>query len=325
VLAGWPLWPRRPIKRARPMKDPCALCGRFPASARGEHVYPRWLIRHLFPPADGPYTMVINGAPLLRRDGATPHSDDHFPPLLLPVCDTSTGGRCNPTLSARFEQAAMKGPVKTMLAGGILDEDAAHRASLWWMKTALLASHPKTVRKLPDTKSRVPVWDDPIEPHLWHWMINGTEPPAGMSLWVAVVNANADGLDRLEASETTPRIDLPTFFVGDEICTSRVSDFGIANLQLHLLVHPGWEAAHPLERDGLAIRLVPWPGGNLDMSTLPSLGGPELRHWLHLWGAPVTLSLEPGHDPRDAPWVLGPGWAWGAGVAELPGVSGARW
>jgi hypothetical protein len=242
----------------------------------------------------------------MKRDGRTPRRHDHLPPKLLPICDESTGGRCNQTLSERFEQAATRAAVKAMFGAGVLHVSEAGRAVEWWLKTALLSVHPRAYEPGDIQK---PVWDGGDDHDLFTWTVTGLSPPSNVSLWVALPTSTSYG-----DAEALPRsgnnvIDLPTWTLTGRDRVSRISVFGLASLQFHLLYHPGWDVTHPFEASGQAIRIWPWAGGELDLSAAPRLDGPSLRGWLDLWGTPVTLMLEPGYDPSDRPWVLAPGWA----------------
>lgn len=75
---------------------PCPFCGAR-ADSR-EHVSPRWLLSRW--PGPAPFTVEINGAPLLNRDGKLVVSN-HMPRVMLRICKT-----CNGVLNTRFEKTA---------------------------------------------------------------------------------------------------------------------------------------------------------------------------------------------------------------------------
>jgi hypothetical protein len=295
-----------------PNERTCALCEGHRASRKGEHVIPRWLRRRLFPVEAGPYSTL--------RNGAVERQFDHLPPRLLPVCDESTGGTCQQTLSARFERSdTTRDAVARMFERGHLVSADARSAALWWLKTALLWNHPCAYDAGDIDK---PSWPEPIDHQLFRWTADGADPPSDVSLWISQTTTAAHS----EAAELPRRhdeqIEIPSYRVLGEQIVSHTSVFGVAGLQLHLLHHPGWIAAHPLEKDGLAVRLWPWAGGSLDMGVLPPMDAPNLRCWLDLWGVDVRLLLASGFDPRHDPWTLAPGWFWSTSGLGMTGVIG---
>jgi hypothetical protein len=258
---------------------------------------------------------VIDGRPVEKRDG-TPRSNNHLPPLRLSVCDEKTGNGCNQELSRRFEQDTTKTAVKAMFELDVLDEAAIRVAAAWWLKTTLLAHHPETTSTGGPTP---PVWPPPVDRELYSWLIDGSVPPAGLSMWLAVADVSASGRSA-RATSSEAHFDHLAYEVEGRPIRSHSADFGLGQLRVHLLAHPGFEMTHPVEETGKAIRLHPWAGGNLDMSSILRLDSSTEHAWHHLWGSPVRLLLDEDFDPRSAPWLLGPGW-----TSTLPfGLRGVR-
>lgn len=280
--------------------QPCALCSVNPSTRLGEHVIPTWLIDDLFPPADGPYTTDVNGEPVRTREGR-PRGHNYLPRLILPVCNPNGHG-CNAQLNTRFETTDAKAGVRGMHAAATLTPAKAEAAGQWWLKTLLLSKHPDAA--VPGDGPPRPVWDRPIEDQLYTWMVDGTDPPAHVSVWMSRRGPHVESGD----SADVERINLPHFEFGGKVHRSRASVLGIGDLYGTVVVHPGWQLTHPLEASGHAVRIWPWPGGPLDMAALVPCGPVEFNTLMHTFGTRVTLHLAPGFDPIATPLSLGPCW-----------------
>lgn len=287
----------------------CALCRACEASRKGEDVWPRWLIRHLFPVSNAPY--------LTERNGAVLHRQNHFAPRLLPVCDEHSGDGCNQILGRRFEQEPTQRALRALFDGGSLDATSARAAGLWWVKTTLLATHPAS--RSTDHVVR-PTWEEPLDHTLYDWMITGQPPPSDISLWLAR-RGEDEPIERTDTPQQ--QVQLPQYSIDGANLVSRVAQVGIAGVQAHLVVHPGWSVVHPFEESGKAVRVHPWAGGELVVGGMPALDAVDLRDWFDLWGTKVRLHLESGFDPRSSSWRLGTNWATEAIL--LPGVNGMSW
>ena len=85
-----------------------------------------------------PFTVKINGVPLLNRDGKLVTSD-HMPRVMLRICEM-----CHRVLNTRFEEPA-KVHVRAVLDDlQALDAKATAAFARWMTKTILLARHPET-------------------------------------------------------------------------------------------------------------------------------------------------------------------------------------
>lgn len=286
----------------------CALCGQWPSSRVGEHVLPNWLLRKLFPV--GEYSTYVGGA----LETQTPN----IPRLQLPVCDQLTGGGCNKILSDRFERRETQDAVLKLIEGTVVTERETEAAGVWWLKTLLLGHHPDLTDPVGALK-----WEPPVDQDLFRWMVQGSAPPADISIWCSWAPLSVVSGAKQLSLYTGPRISLPCYLFEDKEFTSRVVNFGLRRLYLHLVVHPGWDVLHPFEEAGQAIRLFPWQGGDCRPSDIAEQGASDLRRWFDLWGHRIRLSLASGYDPRRHPWRLGIGWASGLRPVILPGVIGA--
>jgi hypothetical protein len=79
-------------------------------------------------------------------------------------------------------------------------------------------------------------------------------------------------------------------------------------LHMTLVVHPGWDIAHPLEHDGRAVRLWP-PSGAIDLTVLPSLPRRTIA-WVRcrvvLRDGVMGLSMLPPLGPSTLPFGVVP-------------------
>ena len=263
----------------------CALCDEGRLSTRsGEHVWPTWFLKR-FPDTDGPYTLLKNGEPQRNRDGgAVTHSS--IARVNLPACEV-----CNPELQRRFETNA-KEPIRRMLdADGsiVLPAPEADAVSLWFVKTLMLLAHPRAEHS--QLGGAMFPWDDPIEPDLYSWMVDGAAPPDYVSLWVQ----RPAGDSKIRSD--TEYMPLPTVHAGAERYVSRHRQVGLGSLQFHVMVHPVWTVEHPLEATGQAIRLFPRESVDLDLNLLQACDGSALH-----WSGGPTLGFDPEwFDPTTLP------------------------
>lgn len=322
-LSGGLLVAGRGFEPGRSRLTVCVLCGAAPASAKGEHVYTRWLQRHLWPKGDNaPFKPKVNGSRFTKRDGVL-REDEHFEPLFLPVCDELSGRGCNQRLSDRFEQDGTTGPVKTLFAGHQLSEVDVRRCGEWWLKTGLLAHHPAAYWK--DGVRRGPVWEGAVDAGLYLWLAHGWAPPKDVSVWVARLPAVKPDPEHVGDVPLEPSLDLPTYEVGGVVRRSLAATFALGkpgrrHLAFHLLAHPGFDVAHPLEDSGYAVRLFPWAGGDLEISKLPQLDSSRYSQWRNFFGPPIRLLLGSHYHPHRR-WLLTRGWT--RNILSLQGVVGA--
>lgn len=264
---------------------PCALCPAGDSTPTGEHVWPRWMTRALFPSAEGPYTWHTNDQPILKRDG-TPRRHESFGTVKVPACLV-----CNGTLNSRFEDPA-KESVRSLLRtrGDItLDGRQATVVGLWLLKTWLLHVHPAVVDSEPglDRSSWNPVPED-----LYGWMVDGSAPPPGLSAWAwRAADDDPPGI-------ATRHIPLPTVTADGVTVDFQSIDLTVSGVAVSVAYHPGWAIDHPLEAEARAIRMWPRdPRESADFARLPLVGPNDTR-----WLAGPHITFFPGtYDPSSLP------------------------
>lgn len=245
---------------------PCPFCGAR-ADSR-EHVLPRWLLSRW--PGPAPFTVEINGAPLLNRDDKLVKSGC-MPRVMLPICKT-----CNGVLDTRFEKTA-KPYVRAALDDlQALDAEATAAFARWMTKTVLLARHPETehtafAARTGDAKNRCDPWT-PFPTAALTALLHG-EILDDLSLWVAVVDVKASPVQ----VPAFKRIFLNTTFRDDGAGgtgNAALQGFSLADGRMavfQLVFHPLQDFEHPFEATRLITRLWPEPPTELDLATHPVL------------------------------------------------------
>ncbi len=251
------------------MTRKCPLCRERNTVGRGEHVYPQWYLRHLGL-GPGPMPWTSRGKPILDRNGK-PVRANHRVPVLLPMCEP-----CNTELEHRFET-----PTKDLLrrifdrrGDDLLTADEARLVGLWFAKTLLLLAHSESSHQHPKIAEVEPRWTpDEMPPHeYFEWLVNGNDPPDGLSVWIFRADENLEG-SRLHL---VPLPDVESDGSSFEFVSHQIAFHGIC---VTLVLHPGWRIDHPLEVEGHAARLLPATGEFVDMRSLPVLW-PQAVQWL---------------------------------------------
>jgi hypothetical protein len=237
----------------------CPLCRIAPADTR-EHVWSQWYLRHLDaigPPATG---WSVNGMPVLNRDGVQ-FRNQHRQRVLIPACAS-----CNSELDKRFEKPAQD--VVRRLVGarwsGSEGREEWRAVGMWLTKVLLLLGSPNA-RHEQERIDEVAVRFDSSEPD-YTWMIDGSPPPADLSLWV--FNGTFDD------ATTRYKVPVPRSVVGADgnRTVFRFMMLGTEGLCATLLAHPGWPVRHPLVEEGQAWELLHDPPESGELSCLSRLG-----------------------------------------------------
>jgi len=257
----------------------CVLCGFRPSSPTGEHAWTKWFLS-LFPESEGPYTRYINGEPEKKRDGSSIRTQTSAERVKLPCCV-----ECNGIMERRFEPLAKAILRRVMDEEGLLTLDAgeARVLGLWLVKTWLLLAHPAARGSMPGQSPRR--WDlRQIPDDIYTWIVTGTEPPPGFSLWVA--RADHEHPSRVESR----RIPVPIVVADGRTTAFQVFRCGVRFLDVTLAYHPGWEIAHPLEIERRALRLWPFDRSPVNLGSLPAVPTRDT-----VWIDGPTLEFAPGH------------------------------
>jgi hypothetical protein len=296
---------------------PCALCGAHLSSRKGEHVLPQFLLRALFPEDPSGYYTEVNGVRVVDRHGRE-KSSPSITRRQLPMCNLTTGGTCNDVLAERFEHEETCAAVLRYFDDplGMLTAKETADTAIWWLKTLLLCAHPQTQAS---DEIGPQGWEE-IDANLYSWLVDGSAPPAWLSIWMAVLDGtNTDEHDRTATLERgEPRIGLPHFSVAGVRYRSQVFPLGLRNLRFQLVHHPGWEPMHTFERTGDVVRIWPPSPQGLDLGSIPRLGVERAAEYKQLWGLPMGVFLADDANPLEEPWELGPGWT----ALHLPGARG---
>lgn len=185
--------------------------------------------------------------------------------MFIPAC-----GTCNAALARRFEQPSKEHLRRLFKSRGnvSLAHPAVERVSLWLLKTLLLHAHPQVRYSDPLVHEKAVRWQPSEAPprRYYSWLVDGTAPPHGLSLWVFRADENAVDIGR-----SIYRIPLPTVTADGATFDFTCFQVTFHGLHVTLVVHPGWEIVHPLEAAGTAIRLWPEPPLEADLSRLPVL------------------------------------------------------
>jgi hypothetical protein len=242
----------------------CIYC-QEPASRRGEHVLPRWLLKRWL--GTGPFTAEVNGASVTNHD-LMPKKIEHFSPFLIPVCDGSSPNNCNGTLNKIYEVGG-KPAVRTVLESGNLESgQLVSDFARWWIKTMLLLQHPECRNEhFPGLQPRFA-----LPASVYSNLIEGVVSP-DISIWVAI-------FDKLHGRGQLPselRLYLPTtsdpnggggrpvtLLIGLALKDARL-------LLIQFAMHPLSDFSHPCETAGLCARLRPDPPHRIDITAIPSL------------------------------------------------------
>jgi hypothetical protein len=247
----------------------CVLCGVRPSSPKGEHVLPQWYLRSgLHGP--GPYAWELNGESILRRDG-TALAPEQLTRVQLPMCPP-----CNNVLEHRFERVARPLILRLFSDRSARFDDAEARiVSLWLLKTWLLLCHPKVRYEHPAINSLDIIRKRPAFPEsCYRWMIDGSEPPDGLSLWLA---RHAD-----DRSDRSTMLAVPIVEADGSAVRFAAHEAGLHGLSVSVAFHPGWPIDYPGAAEGRVAQLLPDPKA-IDLGLLPVLANEELPLWDSGW------------------------------------------
>ncbi|WP_331738501.1 hypothetical protein [Embleya sp. NBC_00896] len=253
----------------------CLLCNApLSGTQQGEHVWPRALLRRWTSPY---FTTDVTQGSGCERETTTVHRrkskrEVHispFPPVMAPVC-----AGCNGRLNATFEIPAQSIVLDFLDRLTPLNGQDVDAFARWWIKTLVLLHHPHTeYLDLRDVHPRFPDrlrWELP--PGGLQAFVNTGQPPADVSLWLAVTHPNAP------ARTLTPfdRFGLPTTvaaaaLTGVSLGTGSGLGVNTPMAYLDLVLHPGKTVRHPFEAAGLVTRLWPAPPALVDPSALSRL------------------------------------------------------
>jgi hypothetical protein len=212
----------------------------------------------------------LSGEPLRRRDGQ-PLASRELTRVKLPVCLD-----CNHILEARFERPGRELVYRLFSDGGArFDGSEAAIVSLWLLKTWLLLCHPaihysqELVNDLDIIRRR------PMLPvSCYQWMVDGSAPPAGLSLWLARSND--------DRSPRTSMIPVPTVEADGASVLFAAHESWVHGLTICVAFHPGWDIDFPGVGDGRVVRLWPSPPP-FDLGALPVLVNGDLPMWVEGW------------------------------------------
>ncbi len=267
----------------------------------GEHVLPSWLLEMF--PVDK-YTWHIDGAPVLKRDG-TPRTHNTVGSVTLPVCPDP---HCNKILNDRFENPAKPVIRRVMATEGsvVLGATDVAALGLWLVKTWLLLAHPALRHAEPAIAPET--WNlSRKSEDLYRWMIDGEQPPEGLTLWVSRRSAVVD------VAVETRHIWLPTVVADGKTIAFEVWCSSLRFLDVTLAYHPGWPIDYPLERERRAVRLWPAPD-SADLADLPPV---DTRDTAWIDGSEIGFApgIFPNHNPLPP---LSPGTGWF--IEPVPGI-----
>ncbi|MGH3963640.1 MAG: hypothetical protein ACRDRY_10355 [Pseudonocardiaceae bacterium] len=287
----------------------CVLCRERPSNAP-EHVLKDGFIKQFFPHKDErdeneQYSLRIGGRPELSRDGSI-WTQNNFPRVMLPCCE-----ECNGTLNTRFEQPAEAIILRFFSDRSTgLDSNEIHPAGLWLLKTCLLLVHPEARQQARDYIP-LPRWNlTAIPSDMYSWMVNDQPPPVGLSVWISRVR------DPQPGDPPSQQIALPTVVADGRSTQFQVNQCGIRLLGIDLVYHPGWSIKHPLEADGLAVRIWPHSGSN----TVNIVGLPAVSRQAIAWVPGPEARFAPGmyEEASLPPLTAGMDWT----LQSVPGVLG---
>ena len=240
-------------------KTPCALCGERLSSPDGEHVLPQGLLRALFPQESGPFTTTWGPKEAPRRTLIA----NTFQRVKLPCCEP-----CNKELNRRFENPG-SGTGRRLLSDiePCLSGDELKTAAIWLLKTWLLLVHPKASANdgLPQPKA----WDS-APPSVWTWLVDGSDPPEGLTLWIQ------DGAHPVVAPGQEHHLLLPLIRADGGEWQFLGFALGLARRYVSLVYHPGWAIEHPGVAAGTVKQLWP-PTGASSLIAFPDTPAPVVR------------------------------------------------
>lgn len=249
----------------------CVLCPN-PSKGVGEHVWSRWLIQEFH--GQGPFTTEKAGVAYTKRDGVTPVTAVALPSVHVPLCEP-----CNTELNRTIEGPA-KPVIRRLLPWSsthswpTITADEAAALARWFLKVALLASHPEAVHDNPHVQrdEDYPRFDQ-VEPAWLDWMRTGSDPPTDFSVYIA----RRSVMGEQPWKSDTQRILLPPrIVVGDSELRYATRSFGVRGLDVSIVWHPGWPILHPLQEAGRVERLWPDPAP-VDFDKLPEVHPREFR------------------------------------------------
>lgn len=254
----------------------CAICAIRRAVGKGEHVWPAWFLKDADAAGPPSFAWSSNGQALLNRDDEPLHFTERQR-LLVPACRS-----CNATLDTRFEKPAkeiVRRLAPNSWVGGVEAREWA-AVGLWFAKILLLATHPLALHQHPEINKHGIIGEWETED--FSWLIDGTPPPPGLSLWAF----------RAEQEKGTPtaRVLLPKVVQLDDGGTTRfpMTMITLEGICLTLVYHPGWAIEHPLVAEGTAWELLHnAPKG--DLADLPLLPFNAIN-----WRRPSTVVLADG-------------------------------
>lgn len=243
---------------------------------KGEHVWPAWFLKDADAARPPSFAWSSNGEALLNRYDKPLHFAVRQR-LLIPACRS-----CNATLDTRFEKPA-KEIVRRLAPNSWVGEAETQEwaaMGLWFAKILLLATHPLALHQHPEINKHRIIEEWEAEDFLW--LIDGTPPPADLSLW-AFRAAQEKGVP-------TARVLLPKVVQIDDGSTTRfpMTMITLEGICLTLVYHPGWAIEHPLIAEGAVWELLhSAPKG--DLANLPILPFNAIN-----WRRPNTVVLADG-------------------------------
>lgn len=271
--------PRRIVGRVgdRFAGQSCVLCTE-PSRGVGEHVWPRWFIGEF--PREECYSIEKNGVPYTKRDGREPVTYTALQGVHVPMCEG-----CNSQLDRTIEKPAM-GLVQQLVRSephawpSVPAEDVGTLVR-WLLKVGLLTLHPEAQHDSPHVDRDLAFQRSRTVKSEWlEWMRAGTPPPDGFSVYAMRRS------DRVEQPWRGEKrwIFLPRVVVASKDWHYRTWEFGIPDLDITIVWHPGWPVLHPLVEEGRAATLWPTPS-DVDFAALPELHRDEFRFCT---GGPTT-------------------------------------
>lgn len=258
----------------------CVLCPNLSIGV-GEHVWPSWLIKKFR--GQGPFYTDKNGETIMKRSGETAHEVTALLSVHVPMC-----GPCNTRLSSTVEIPAKDiieriAPWNDQPSWPSLNTDESAALARWFLKVALLTSHPEADHDNPKIQND-PAWTrfGVIEPAWLDWMRTGSAPPKDFSVFATrrLVEGEQPHVDE------ELRLMLPSVAVDGEDLRYMVRSIGFRGFEVTIVWHPGWPIRHPLVETGRAAQL--WPSPNaVDFSGLPEVNPEEFKFQV---GLPMTFT-----------------------------------
>lgn len=302
-----------PARKSQQLKGKlCVLCRDAPASRKSEHIWPTWMLR-MIDGANDPsrigekFTMHVNDEPVRKSvpEGTDRPGEirwlDHLQSSHAPTCIP-----CNGILNRRFENPVRDVvrrliPIDSNHTWPVLSSEEVVSLAKWMLKVGLLLKHPETRHDDRAQAELAEQWTvEQAVPVLYDWMINGQDPPDGLTVYMQIRDPGA-------AEVYSPPIPMPTVITDAGAVVFVSTIVGVRGVDFPIAYHPGWTLSPAAVAEGSTIAIWPPPLRSIDVGAIPPsasgsirfIGGGRIEFRPGVYGTPAVPPLTDGFNMLD--------------------------